>query len=212
MSDYYVAEGSRGSRFETSPQAHFTYARRRTSRYRGSIGGTCDAQAATVGAAYQSSVSSSHILIHGVRFHDITRRCNPTGHAQCLFVQEVVGITIEGSTFTHCDVFDIYIHRIGIPGNARHVILRHNTLARATDGGFYSLMVRADAGESIADYVIRANRLDQGAVIENEPGSTVSNVRICQNTGPGKVKAIHPTAGISRVVNYGLSTSPPSCG
>ena len=119
VDDYYVASGSSNITFRNN-SAHVFYIRS-SDHIRiigGSVGPSCDGESATVGAVDQSSVRSTAILIAGVKFHDITRSCAPSGsHVECLFVQETTGITIQDSSFTNCDIMDIFFHRIGVTGD-----------------------------------------------------------------------------------------------
>ena len=95
IDDYYVATGSNNITFlRDTTTEFFIRSSRGISVIGGSVGGVCDATSATVGAAYQSATPSSKILIDGVAFHDMTRACDPTGHPECLFIQEVDGITV----------------------------------------------------------------------------------------------------------------------
>jgi hypothetical protein len=199
IDDYYVATGSDNITFwADTTHEFFIRSSSHISVIGGSVGDVCDATSATVGAAYQSSTPSSHILINAVRFHDMTRACDPSGHPECLFIQEVAGITIENSSFARCDVFDVYFHRIGIPGNASDVVIRGNVFAAATGGGFYSMLFRADAGEKLSNYLISHNQFQQNLVIEDAAGSSVTNFRFCQNTGTGLLRVTNPVPGISR--------------
>ena len=50
---------------------------------------------------------SRHILIDGVRFHDVTR--DPGEHVECLMLAQGVDVVIRNSVFTRCSVFDIFI-------------------------------------------------------------------------------------------------------
>jgi hypothetical protein len=197
VDDYYVAAGSNHITFRNN-SAHVFYLRS-ANHIRiigGSVGPSCDGESPTVGATDQSTVRSSAILIDGVKFHDITRSCAPSGsHVECLFVQETTGITIENSSFTNCNIFDIYFHRIGASGDPNNVIVRHNVFAAATDGGFYSMLFRADSGETLSNYLITHNILHQNMELENDTGSTVTNFDLCMNTG-GVLRLLNPTAGV----------------
>ena len=161
------------------------------------MGPSCDGESATIGAAGGSSVRSTAILIDGVGFHDITRSCAPAGsHVECLFVQETTGITIENSTFTGCDIMDIFFHRIGVTGDPRDVILRHNVLARRRRR-LLLMVFRADSGETLSNYFLKANIVRQDMLLENDAGSTVTGFRLCQNTGAGTLRVTGSTAGVT---------------
>jgi hypothetical protein len=197
--DYYVAAASSRITFRNDT-AHVFYIRSAHTIHLigGSVGPSCDGESATVGAADQSSERSTEILIDGVRFHDITRACAPAGsHVECLFVQETTGITIERSSFANCDIMDIFFHRIGITGDPRNVVIRHNDLHASTGGGFYSMVFRADSGETLSNYFLKANIVRQDMLLENAPGSTVTRFRLCQNTGAGVLKVTGSAAGVT---------------
>jgi hypothetical protein len=197
--DYYVAPGSSGITFRNDA-AHVFYLRssHNIRLIGGSVGPSCDGESATIGAAGGSSVRSTAILIDGVSFHDITRSCAPAGsHVECLFVQETTGITIEDSSFTGCDIMDIFFHRIGVTGDPRDVIIRRNVLNPSTGGGFYSMVFRADSGETLSNYFLKSNVVRQDMLLENDAGSTVTGFRLCQNTGAGRLRVTGSTAGIT---------------
>jgi hypothetical protein len=197
--DYYVATGSRGITFRNDTANVFYIRSSQNIRLiGGSVGPSCDGESATVGAAGGSSIRATDILIDGVKFHDITRSCAPAGsHVECLFVQETTGITIENSSFTGCDIMDIFFHRIGVTGDPRDVILRGNTLDPSTGGGFYSMVFRADSGETLSNYYLKSNVVRQDMLLENDPGSTVTGFRLCQNTGAGRLKITGSAAGVT---------------
>jgi hypothetical protein len=197
--DYYVASGSSRITFRND-KAHVFYIRsaHTIGLVGGSVGPSCDGESATVGAADQSTERSTQILIDGVKFHDITRSCAPAGsHVECLFVQETTGITIENSSFTTCDIMDIFFHRIGVTGDPRDVVIRRNTLNPSTGGGFYSMVFRADSGETLSNYFLKANIVRQDMLVEDAAGSTVTRFRLCQNTGSGRLKVAGSAAGIT---------------
>jgi hypothetical protein len=77
------------------------------------------------------------------------------------------------------------------------VIFRRNVLNPATGGGFYSMLLRADAGESLANYRIAHNQFLQNVSLDNAAGSTVTGFVFCQNTGPGRLRELNSTSGVS---------------
>jgi len=197
--DYYLAAGS--SQITLRNNAAKVFYMRSANNIRilgGSVGPSCDGESPTVGATDQSSVRSTRIVINGVNFHDITRSCAPSGsHVECLFVQETTGIVIENSTFTNCNIMDIFFHRIGITGDPNHVIIRGNTLNATTGGGFYTMVFRADSGEKLEHYFLKSNVVKQNMLLEDAAGSTVTDFRLCKNTGAGTLKATGSTAGVT---------------
>lgn len=64
------------------------------------------------GAAEQPS---RDVLIERTTFRDITRAPGATQHAECLFIEGgVERITVRGSSFTNCAVFDIFVEPRGV--------------------------------------------------------------------------------------------------
>jgi hypothetical protein len=128
----------------------------------GSVGGIDDGSAPTIGSTYQSIVPSRDIVIDRVSFHDITRSAAPDAHVQCLFVQSVDGLVVRNSSFRNCDVFDVYVNNIGVGPVPKNMLFQNDLFAHATGGGFYSLYVRNDPGDTIDGLVVRYNSMLQG--------------------------------------------------
>lgn len=82
---------------------------------------------------------SRHVLIDGVRFHDVSR--DPGEHVECLMLAQGIDVTIRNSVFTRCSVFDIFVTwwefrpAVGPPARVR---IENNRFDRTTDG-YYSL-------------------------------------------------------------------------
>jgi hypothetical protein len=148
----------------------------------GDVGGTCDGTSGTIGSG-DSAFRVSHVLIDGVRFHDITRACNPTSHVECLFVQELSYLTIQNSTFANCDIMDIFFHAIGGGHDPDHVVLKGNHFGKTGGDGSYDIIFRADSGEALDDYLVQGNTFSQPIYVENAPGSSVTSFRVCSNAG-----------------------------
>ena len=97
----------------------------------------------------QITQPSRHLLIDGVRFHDVTR--DPDVHVECLMLADGVDVVIRNSTFTNCSVFDLFVTwwyfrpKVGPPTQVR---IEHNTFERTSDGYFTMFW---------ADYVNRAS-------------------------------------------------------
>jgi hypothetical protein len=162
----------------------------------GSVGGTCDGTSGTVGSG-SSTGRAVNILIDGVHFHDITRTCAPAGsHVECLFVQESSYVTVQNSSFTNCSVMDMFFHAIGGGADPDHVVLQNNTFA-ATSDGYDAIIFRADSGETLNDYLVKGNTFGQSIYVENAPGSTVTNFRVCSNGGDN-VTTLSSTSGFGK--------------
>jgi hypothetical protein len=143
----------------------------------GEVGPTTDINA-QIGEAYQSSVRSTNILIDGVNFHDMLR--TPTAHMECLFVQEVNGITIRNSTFTNCAIMDVYFNDVQPVAPPTNVTLQHNTFGKTVDG-FYTIFLRNDPPtDATANYLIDSNNFIQGGHIDD---GKIQNVVVQNNTG-----------------------------
>ena len=163
VSDWYVREGAEDLTFRAmNVQLFFIRSASHIRVLGGSVGGIDDGSAATIGSTYQSSVPSRDIAIDGVRFHDVTRRAAPDAHVQCLFVQSVDGLVIRRSSFRNCDVFDVYVNNIGVGLVPKNMLFENNLFGHATGGGFYSLYVRNDPGDTIDGLVVRYNSMLQG--------------------------------------------------
>jgi hypothetical protein len=163
VGDWYVRAGAEDVTFRAmSARLFFIRSATNIRVLGGSVGGIDDGSAPTIGSTYQSSVPSRDILIDRVRFHDITRRAAPNTHVQCLFVQSVAGLTVEDSSFRNCDIFDVYVNNIGIGPVPSNLLFENDLFAAATGGGFYSLYVRNDPGDTIDGLVIRYNSMLQG--------------------------------------------------
>ncbi len=109
---------------------------------------------------------SRHIMIDGVRFHDVTR--DPGEHVECLMLAQGIDVTIRNSVFTRCSVFDLFITwwefrpAVGPPS---HVRLENNRFDRTTDGyfSFHWADVVAKGGRSWDTYSIKNNSCGQDA-------------------------------------------------
>ena len=76
------------------------------------------------------------------------------------------------------------------------MIIRRNVLNATTGGGFYSMVFRADSGESLAHYFLKSNIVRQNMLVENAAGSSVTDFRLCMNTGSGTLRVTGSTTGI----------------
>ncbi len=182
VSDWYVRDGATDLTFRRMKvQLFFIRSASNVRVLGGSVGGIDTSDAATIGSTYRSRVPSRKILIDGVSFHDVTRKDAPSGHVQCLFVQSVDGLVIRNSTFRHCDVFDVYVNNIDVGPVPRNMLFENDLFDRASDGGYYSLYVRNDPGDTIDGLVVRYSSFLQGAHFD--PGS-YAHSRIVGNVSP----------------------------
>ena len=117
---------------------------------------------------------SSGVVLERVFFHDIIRTVTGDTHAECLFIDGGTdGVTIRGSSFTNCGVFDIF----GGPSSAgpiSNVTIEANLLdvPRDTVGGPAASAMNFKGGAT--NVVIRQN-------------SILGNVRFDDASYPGRV-------------------------
>jgi hypothetical protein len=179
--DFYLEQGSRDITFRNSTMRFFFI--RSSTNVRllgGSVGPSDDATSPTIGAASHSAPPSQNILIDAVRFHDITRTRDPSGHVECLFVQESVSVTIRRSRFEHCDVMDLYVNDIVGGQVPRGVTLENDFFGPPTGGGYYAINFNWNPGDVDQDHVIRYNSIDGS--LRLTPG-TYRNVQVYGNIG-----------------------------
>jgi hypothetical protein len=182
VSDWYVREGATDLVFRSmNVQLFFIRSASNIAVIGGSVGGIDDGSAATVGSTYQSRVPAKNIVIDHVRFHDVTRRGDPSAHVQCLFVQSVDGLVIRNSSFRNCDVFDVYVNNIGVGPVPKNILFENNLFGQATGGGYYSLYVRNDPGDTIDGLVVRYNSFVQGPHFDE---GSYTNSRVVANVSP----------------------------
>ena len=162
----------------------------------GSVGGTCMGYSATVGSGVKTG-RAVNILIDGVHFHDITRDCNASAHVECLFLQESSYVTLQNSSFTNCGIMDVYVHEIGGGGDPDHITIQNNAFTTTVDGGYYTLVTQALSGETLNDYLIQGNSFAQTPLLENDPGSTVSNYRFCSTNTGMPFKSTYSPVGVT---------------
>ena len=182
VSDWYVRDGATDLTFRRlKVQLFFIRSASDVRVLGGSVGGIDTSDSAAIGSTYRSPVPSRNILIDGVAFHDMTRKKVPNGHVQCLFVQSVDGLVIRNSTFRHCDVFDVYVNNIDVGPVPKNILFQNNLFDKASDGGYYSLYVRNDPGDTIDGLVVRYNSFLQGPHFD--PGA-YAHARVIANVSP----------------------------
>jgi len=181
MFDFYLEQGSNDITFRNSTMRFFFI--RSSTNIRiigGAVGPSDDSTSPTIGASETSAPPSSNILIDNVRFHDITRAQSPSGHVECLFIQESIGVVIRRSRFEHCDIMDLFVNDILGGQVPRAVTLENNFFGRPTDGGFYAIDFAWDPGDVDQDQVVRYNSIDGS--LRFTPG-TYQNVQVYGNIG-----------------------------
>lgn len=102
----------------------------------GQIGPSHDSSSPTVGT-YSGLPPSENVVFDNVHFYNVDRDNNPTGHVECLFVQESDGTVIRNSRFEQCDVMDLYVNAI-LGGKVTNMLVQNTRFDAATPSGFYS--------------------------------------------------------------------------
>jgi hypothetical protein len=137
-----------------------------------------------------TTASPTNIRIQGVHIHDYTLTPGSGAHVDCLQVWAANGLTITGSTFNNCEVFDIFVQFLpgGSAGTPRNVTIQNNFLD-CCRSGFYSIMLPyhtgATGGSHFTNVTIRNNSTDKA--ITADPDASYTNVRIDGNIGPSLV-------------------------
>jgi hypothetical protein len=138
----------------------------------GSSGNRCDAYSQTIGG-YSSSAPSMNIVIKNWTSHDITRRCNTSGHVECLFIQESVGVILDGDTFHNCEVFDLYVSDL-FGGPISGISVRNTRFDSTVFSGFYAVEINFNTNVEFL-----RNSFDQGLYVQRGSvtgcGNTVSS-------------------------------------
>jgi len=145
----------------------------------GSIGGTHTGISPTIGAAYLSTLPTTYMTFDGVHFHDIDRSAAPETHIECLFIQESDYVTLTNSTFDHCEVMDVFVHRIQSGDNPQHMTVTNNTFGSTVRSGYYTLYFEVGTGESLRNVLVKGNTYGQPAVVSNH--GTVQNFVWCDS-------------------------------
>jgi hypothetical protein len=137
-----------------------------------------------------TTASPTNILIKGVHIHDYTLTSGSGAHVDCLQVWAANGLTVEGSTFNDCEVFDIFLQFLpgGSAGTPSNVTIQNNFLD-CCRSGFYSIMLPyhsgATGGSHFSNVTIRNNSTNKA--ITADPDATYTNVNIDGNIGPSLV-------------------------
>ncbi len=137
-----------------------------------------------------TTASPTNILIKGVHIHDYTLTPGSGAHVDCLQVWAANGLTVEGSTFNDCEVFDIFLQFLpgGSAGTPSNVTIQNNFLD-CCRSGFYSIMLPyhtgATGGSHFTNVTIRNNSTNKA--ITADPDASYTNVKIDGNIGPSLV-------------------------
>jgi chitodextrinase len=140
----------------------------------GEVYGNSDAISPTIGTSVTGGAGAKNTLIDGVSFHDVNRANNPTAHTECLFIQESSGTVVRNSSFTRCEIFDVYLNPI-MGGSVTGAVLDHNTFDATSPTGYYAVR------SNVAQYSVTNNVFGQG-ISWDTPGTTIDG---CGNTAAG---------------------------
>ncbi len=149
----------------------------------GSIGPSANENSRIASNGTSTTASPKNILIEGVDFHDFTVTPGSEAHVECLQVWAVDGLTIRDSTFSNCEVFDIFLQKLpeGAAATPSNILIENNFFD-CCGSGFYSIRMADHPGTSWKNVTIRNNSLDKA--INPDPAVPYSNVKIVGNVGP----------------------------
>lgn len=113
---------------------------------------------------------STDVLVENVTFRDIIRTVTGSTHAECLFLDAGIdGLTIRGSTFTNCGVFDIFGGGQTADRPIKNVLIEGNLLDASRDqtGGVAGSTFNIKGGAS--NFTFRRNSiLGGGGTLRND--------------------------------------------
>ncbi|HST54961.1 MAG TPA: choice-of-anchor Q domain-containing protein [Solirubrobacteraceae bacterium] len=156
----------------------------------GSAGPAADTNNIIGSNGTSTTASPTNILIDGVKVHDYTLSAGSSAHVDCLQVWAANGLTVRNSTFTDCEVFDIFLQFLpgGSAGTPSNVTIENNSLD-CCRSGFYSIMLPlhsgATGGSHFSNVTIRNNSTNKAMTAD--PDATYTNVKFDGNIGPSLV-------------------------
>jgi len=128
-------------------------------------------------------VMPTDILIWGVHIHDVQSYDLEACHIECLIVGAVKNLTVRGSTFWNCSIFDIFLQPFN--GDISGVTLENNWFAAPTgpDGAPNSgRAVEFSGGGPWRDVLIRHNSVDTAINLnDGAPNPQYENVSVVGN-------------------------------
>ena len=150
----------------------------------GSSGNTHDASSQTIGA-YSAADKSRNITIDNWLFHDMDRSQDPSGHMECLFIQESDNVTVSNSTFIRCSIMDIFISPIISTQAPSNVTLRNNVFnTPSPERGGGAVLVNPTPASLTDGFCAQGNNWIDRFLLENFSGITVTDYRwAVDNTG-----------------------------
>jgi hypothetical protein len=170
----------------------------------GSVGPSADSSNLIASDSTTTTASPKNILFDGVAFHDFTLSPGSSAHVECLQVWAADGLTIRNSTFSNCEVFDIFLQKL--PAGAAPTpsnILIENTFFAKTRSGYYAIRTGDHPGSNWRNLTIRNNSFNQA--INLDPTATFANTRITSNIAP-KLEFYAPSTGQTTASPPGVTT------
>jgi len=163
----------------------------------GSSGNRHDAYSQTIGAYdAQGLPPSRDILVDNWLFHDMDRTQNPSGHVECLFIQNSDRVTIRNSTFIRCAIMDIFISP-GTPPAPTNIALRGNTFNTPVERGGGAVVVNPDPATSTSGFCAQGNKWIDQFLLENDGGIPVTNYRWAPDNTGVPPALLSPTPGFT---------------
>lgn len=182
IDDYYVAYSQQVTFRNITARLFFIRASSGIRILRGSVGPSQDSSSPTIGG-YDAASPSHNVIVDGVYFHDIGRQLSPTGHVECLFVQESDRVTIRNSKFRNCDVMDLYVNPI-FGGSVANLTVENNWFDQPSPTGFYGIDMSPQPNLTISYNSFDTSfRLSEGAWTNALVVGNVGRLNNCNSTG-----------------------------
>ena len=137
----------------------------------GSSGNRHDAYSQTIGTSSGVAVSKN-ILIQNWLMHDIDRQANPSGHTECLYIQESANVTLNNVHFARCEVFDLNIQDDVLGGPISGLLVENSEFETTVYSGYYAVNQRANT-----DTQWRNNHFGQGFSLQEGTANGYGNTK-----------------------------------
>ncbi|HET7417665.1 MAG TPA: hypothetical protein VFJ61_08590 [Solirubrobacterales bacterium] len=138
-------------------------------------------------------VMPSDILIWGVDLHDVQSYDLEACHIECLIVGAVRNLTVRGSAFWNCSIFDIFLQPFN--GDISGVTLENNWFATPTDPSGHPNSGRAvefSGGGPWRDVLIRHNSVNTAINLnDGAPNPQYENVSVVGNIAERAIACYH---------------------
>jgi hypothetical protein len=138
-------------------------------------------------------VMPTDILVWGVDIHDVQSYELEACHIECLIVGAVKNLTVRGSAFWNCSIFDIFLQPFN--GEISGVTLENNWFATPTDPDGRPNSGRAvefSGGGPWRDVLIRHNSVDTAINLnDGAPDPQYENVSVVGNVAERAIACYH---------------------